>query len=315
MEYWHKKEDEVYNSAAAVEQHPVYGPQRRQEPANPVPTFIPPPKQDITPELIQQALAVQPQNSARVSSIVPYFHDGQIRVYMQLEGPVAITLVVNASTSLPCGTIGLVDPQPNLALVPLIMNQGQGQPQTVIADCECIAVNMYQPYVITYWIQKLNDGSIFSVVGSNLVKDIDKMNTTQSTVLTLTALAPGASKRRTLNNLDMVKPEKRQLWRVDCNSACPFDHMQMFTGTDGTCACLFKGADEKVIPRDLVQPDLMNAKMTEAACAAMTCFNSGGTPTPALFNPFHQTCWCIHQPYIESNPDAWTPSTSTTRML
>ncbi len=323
MEDWHKKEDETYNAVVAVEQQPVYDLQRRQAPPpNPVPTFIPPPKQDITPELIQESLTVQPQNKAVVGSIIPYFHDGVVRVYLQLDGPVAYTLVVNASTSLPCGAIGLVDPQPNLALVPLVINQGQGQPQVVVADCEVIAVNMYQPGVITWWIQKVTDGTIYSVLGKSLVKDLDKMNTTQSTALALTALAPGASKRDEAadNNIQYVRPEKRQIWRVNCNYACPFYHMRMVKSTDGTCACLFSGADEKFvdtkgwrkykefIARDLIQPDMMNAKMTADACAAMTCFNNGGTPAPALFNPFHQTCWCITQPYIESNPDAWTSS-------
>jgi hypothetical protein len=319
MDDWHKKEDEVYSTLIEADQQAIYRLQRRQTPPDPVPTFIPPPKQDITPELIQQALSAQPQNVAMVSSMVPYFHDGVIRVYLQLDGPVAYTLVVNASTSLPCGAIGLVDPQPDLGLVPLVMNQGQGQPQTVVADCECIAVNMYQPHIITYWIQKLSDGSIYSVVGNNLVINIDKMNTTQSTALTLTALSPGARRRSVTDNIEYVRPVKRQIWRVNCNYACPFYHMRMVKSTDGTCACLFNGADEtfvtrrpdadpNLIARDLIQPDLMNAKMTAEACAAMTCFNNGGDPTPALFNPFHQTCWCITQPYIESNPDAWTPS-------
>ncbi|EXJ63694.1 hypothetical protein A1O7_00029 [Cladophialophora yegresii CBS 114405] len=319
MEDWHKKDDEVYSTLVEADQQAIHGLHRRQAPPDPVPTFIPPPKQDITPELIQQALSAQPQNTATVSSMIPYFPDGVIRVHLQLAGPVAYTLVVNASTSLPCGAIGLVDPQPNLGLVPLVMNQGQGQPQTVVADCECIAVNMYQPHIVTYWIQKLSDGSIYSVVGNNLVIDIDKMNTTQSTALALTTLSSGATRRSGTDNIEYVRPVKRQIWRVNCNYACPFYHMRMVKSTDGTCACLFNGADETLltrrpdavpglIARDLIQPDLMNAKMTAEACASMTCFNNGGDPTPALFNPFHQTCWCITQPYIESNPDAWTPS-------
>ncbi|KAJ9608065.1 hypothetical protein H2200_007053 [Cladophialophora chaetospira] len=319
MEDWHLKEEEAYSGTMDADQRPVHGWERRQAPPDPVPVFIPPLKQDITPELIQESLSVQPQNTALVTSIIPYFHDGVVRVYLQLDGPVTSTLVVNASTSLPCGPIGLVDPQPNVALVPLVVNQGQGQPQTVVADCECIAVNMYQPGVVTYWIQKATDGTIYSVLGTALLQDIDKMNTTQSTALTLTALSPGASKRSVPDNVDYVRPEKRQIWRVNCNYPCPFYHMRMLKGTDGTCACLFKGADEKFVDtragkyekfvaRDFIQPDLMNAKMTADACAAISCFNNGGDPTPALFNPFHQTCWCITQPYIESNPNAWTPS-------
>lgn len=322
MEDWHKKEDEAESTIIDAEQQFGYGLERRQAPPDPVPNFIPPPKQDITPELIQQSLSVQPQNQALVASIVPYFHDGVIRVSLQLDGPIATTLVVNASTSLPCGAIGLVDPQPNVALVPLVMNQGQGQPQTVVTDCEVIAVNMYQPGVLTWWIQKVTDGTIYSVVGKALLNDIDKMNTTQSTALALTVLTPGASKRSTSDNIEYVPHQKRQVFRVHCSYACPFYHMRKLKITDGSCACLFYGANEKfvdptankhkeykeLIARDFIQPDTMNAKMTADACAAISCFNSGGDPTPALFNPFHQTCWCITQPYVESNPNAWTPS-------
>ena len=308
MEDWHKKEDEIYRTLPDVTQQPVNELRRRQAPPNPVPTFIPPPKQDITPELLQQALSAQPQNNAVVSSVIPYFLDGVIRTFLQLDGPVPYTLVVNCSTSLPCGSIGLADPQPNLGLVPLVMNQGQGQPQTQVADCECIGVNMYQPHIITYWIQKLKDGSVYSVVGNNIATDIDKMNTTQSTALTLVTLSQGASKRSVDENIEYVQLEKRQLWSVQCDRPCPFYHMSKVTGTDGYCGCMFHGADEKLHARGLVEPNPMNAKMTAEACAAMTCFNSGGDPTPALFHPFHLTCWCITQPYIESNPDAWSPS-------
>jgi hypothetical protein len=307
MEAWHKQEDEAYN-AVLIDQSIPSRAQRRQVAPDPVSTFIPPPKTDITPELIQQALSAQPQNTAALTSLVPYFYDGVMRAYLQLAGPVAYTLVVNVSTSFPCGTIGLADPQPNVALVPLVVNQGQGQPKTSLADCECIAANMYQPHIITYWIQKLTNGNIYSVVGNNLVRDIDKMNTTQSTALTLTVLSTAANKRSIEDDIEYVKMDKRQIWRVNCNYACPLYHMTKIKSTDGQCACLMKGADENFVARDLVQPDFMNAQMSEEACAAMTCFNDGGEPTPALFNPFHQTCWCVKQPYIESNPSAWTPS-------
>lgn len=287
------------------------GLQRRQAaPAVPIPTFIPPPKEDITPALIQQSLSVQPQNTALASSIIAHFLDGRIQVFLQLDGPVPTVLVVNASTSLPCGSIGLTDPQPNLALVPLVMNQGQGQPQTVVLDCECIAVNMYQPQIITYWIQKLSDGSVYSVVGNNVVKDIDKMNTTQSTTLTLTPLAPGATKRSASDNIEYIQPEKRQIWNVNCHSACPLYHMKKITGSNGNCGCMFYGADERLHTRALVSPDLMTATMTKEACQGMQCFDSAGNSKPALWHPAHQTCWCITQPYIESNPNAWKPSSS-----
>ena len=282
--------------------------QRRQAAAAPLPSFLPPRKQEITPELIQEALSVQPQNVAVISSILPLFLKGQIRIDMQLGGPVATTLIVFARTSFPCGNIGKVDPQPNLALVPLVINQGQGQPQTVVADCECIAVSILQPEIVTYWIQD-SDGGVYSVVGNNLVHDIDKMNSTQSTALSLTTLSTDASKRSVdESQVDYVVPEKRQFWRVSCNLACPLRHMRMLKGTDGTCACLFLDAKKRFDRRDLAQPDLMNAKMTPEACAGMSCFNTGGGSKPAVYHPFQETCYCVTQPYIESNPNAWKPS-------
>jgi hypothetical protein len=175
---------------------------RRQAPtssATPVysaiPTFVPPPKQDITPELLNESLSNQPQNTATISSIIPYFRDNVLQINMQLMGLVADTLVVNASASLACAGIGL-DPEPKIAVVPKVVQQGQGQPQIQVADCQCIGVNMYTPNVITYWIQKVSDGTIYSLIGSNTVIDIDKMNTTQSTSLSIVTLPVGSTKRR-----------------------------------------------------------------------------------------------------------------------
>ncbi|KIW79105.1 hypothetical protein Z517_08945 [Fonsecaea pedrosoi CBS 271.37] len=319
MEDWYDKADEVYNSISERHERSVNDQRRRQTQTIPapaidtaVPTFIPPPNQDITPELIQESLSVQPQNTAIVGSMVPYLLDGVIQVYLQLDGPVPTTLVVNCSTSLPCGMIGLVDPQPNLDLVPLVVNQNQGQPQTVVADCQCIAINMYDPNIATYWIQKLCDGSVYSVLGNNVVADIDKMNTTQSTALTLTAVSQGAGKRSFDANIAYVQPQRRQIWSVRCDRACPFYHMNKIWGTDGYCGCMFNDVGKTLDARALVEPDLYNAKMTAEACAAMTCFDQGGSPTPALFHPFQLTCWCVTQPYIESNPNAWLPPSGTT---
>ncbi|OAP58117.1 hypothetical protein AYL99_07207 [Fonsecaea erecta] len=319
MEDWHNKANEVYDSLPERYQQPVNDLRRRQTQTSPtpaidtaVPTFIPPPNQDITPALLQQSLSVQPQDTAKVSSIVPYLRDGVIQIYLQLDGPVPTTLIVNCSTSLPCGTIGLVDPQPNLALVPLVVNQGQGQPQTVAPDCQCIAMNMYDPHIVIWWIQKLSDGSVYSVLGNNIVSDIDQMNTTQSTALTLTVVSQGAGKRSLDNNIAYVQPQRRQIWSVQCDGACPFYHMNMIKGTDGYCGCMFKDAGETLDARALIEPNLYNAKMTVEACAAMSCFNDGGDPTPALFHPFQLTCWCVTQPYIQSNPSAWSPSSGTT---
>lgn len=315
MENWYKLEDEVYNAQLVENADSIPELRRRQTPTTPdpavdtaVPTFIPPPKQDLTPELLNQSLTVQPQNTATVSSMIPFFHDNVIQVYMQLNGLVADTLVVNCSASLPCGTIGITDPQPNLAMVPQTVQQGQGQPQVAIADCQCIAVNMYTPNVITYWIQKISDGTIYSVVGSNKVIGIDQMDTTQSTALTLVTL-PKGSKRSLSDQLEYIQPERRQIFSIQCDQPCPFYHMHVVRGSDGYCGCMFNGSDEELHARAILEPNVHTASMSAEACAAMKCFNSGGAPGPAVFNPFTLTCWCMSQPYIESNPSAWSPST------
>ncbi|KIW49001.1 hypothetical protein PV05_10718 [Exophiala xenobiotica] len=272
-----------------------------------IPTFIPPPKQDITPELLNQSLSVQPQNTATVSSIIPYFRENVLRIYMQLKGLVADTLVVNASASLPCSGIGL-DPEPKIAIVPKVVQQGQGQPQVQVADCQCIAVNMYIPNVITYWIQKLSDGTIYSLTGSNTVIDIDQMNTTQSTALSIVTLTVGRAKRSAANTLEYVQPERRQIFGIQCDKPCPFYHMHVIKSTDGYCGCIFNGADKEMelSSRGITAPDINTATMTEAACKAMTCYNNDNKP--AVFNPFSLTCWCNTPPTIESNPNAWSPN-------
>ena len=272
--------------------------------ADPVPSYIPPPNQNITPELLNESLTLQPQNTATVSSIIPYFKDGIFQVFLQLDGLVADSLVVNASVSLPCGTIGLVNPQPNVALVPKIVQQGQGTPQVTVADCQVIAVNMYTPDVITYWIQKTEDGTLYSVVGSNKVLDINKMDTNQSVALSLTTLTPDP-KRSLLQAVDYIASQKRQIFATNCALSCPFYHMHMIQGTDGWCGCVFKTAEEEVdlSTRAMMEPDVHTATMTAEACAAMICFSQ--VRKPAVYNPFSRTCWCYTDPMIESNPSAW----------
>ncbi|KAK5196611.1 hypothetical protein LTR96_004236 [Exophiala xenobiotica] len=292
--------------------------QRRQVPtssATPIysaiPTFVPPPKQDITPELLNESLSIQPQNTATISSIIPYFRDNVLQIYMQLMGLVADTLVVNASASLACAGIGL-DREPKIAVVPNVVQQGQGQPQVQVADCQCIGVNMYTPNVITYWIQKVSDGTIYSLIGSNTVIDIDKMNTTQSTSLSIVTLPVGSTKRSAAKPLQYVQPERRQIFSIQCDSRCPFYHMHVIKSTDGYCGCIFNGADKEmdISPRGIVAPDINTATMTEAACKAMTCYNNDNKP--AVFNPFSLTCWCNTPPVIESNPSAWSPNAGST---
>ncbi|KAL2394350.1 hypothetical protein ABEF92_003059 [Exophiala dermatitidis] len=311
---WYKVQEELADAYTAPDMERVVDLRRRQiTPTGPattvdtaVPTFIPPPSQDVTPALLNESLTVQPQNTATIGSIVPWFADNLLQVHMQLNGPVADTLVVNASASFPCGNVGF-DPEPSIALVPKVVYPGQGEPQVIIADCQCIAVNMYTPTVITYWIQKL-DGTVYSLSGSNKVMDLNKMNTNQSVALTLVALSSGPSKRDAEGLSHYVQPERRQMFRGECDQPCPFYHMRKVTSGDGFCACMFNGADEEltVTARDMAEPDSFTAKMTPEACAAMTCFEGGDHP--AVFNPFSLTCWCVTPPYLENNPSAWTPS-------
>ncbi|EXJ94970.1 hypothetical protein A1O1_00088 [Capronia coronata CBS 617.96] len=303
---------QIAEAEAALDMEPAVDLVRRQVTTIPeapvdtaVPTFLPPANPDITPALLNESLTIQPQNTATIGSIIPYFRDNLLQVHMQLNGPVADTLVVNASASLPCGNIG-TDPEPNLALVPKVVQQGLGEPQVVVADCLCIAVNMYNPNVVNYWIQK-PDGSIYSLTGSNKVLDINKMVTNKSVALDLVALPSGTTKRNPEAMVQYVQPERRQIFRGPCDKPCPFYHMHQLKSSDGFCACMFNAADETInmATRDMTEPDAYNAKMTPEACAAMTCFNGGDRA--AVFNPFSLTCWCISPSYLEVNPSAWTP--------
>lgn len=284
--------------------HPTNPKAIRSQADPPIPSYIPPPKNDITPELLNQSLTVQPQNTATVGSVIPDFDLDIFRLFLQLNGIVADLLVVNASVNLACGTIGLVDPQPNVALVPKIVKDGEGAAQTLVADCQVIAVNMYTPEIITYWVQKLADGTVYSVLGSNKVLDIDKMNLGLSTAVELVVLQPG-QKRDVPENVHYTSPQKRQIFAAHCGFSCPFYHMRMIQGTDGYCGCMFKGANEEFTleARRLTEPDVHTATMSIEACTAMTCFSTGGNP--AVYNPFTRTCWCVSLPAMESNPSAW----------
>ena len=266
-----------------------------------VPTYVPPPKTDITQELINQSLTVQPQDTATVSSVIPQLKDGVITFLIQLNGIVASTLAMNASTSFPCDTVGSgIDP--NIVLVPKYVQEGTQQ--TTIADCMCIAANMYDRNVITYWIQNC-DGEIFSLVGSNKVHDIDRINTSAPIALSLRP-SVGSAKRNVFLPTNFVVPKRRQIFNVDCNNVCPFEGMKFFEGRNDHCGCMFKKSLEAsdLWARGIAEPDASEATMTAEACAAMTCINNGGRP--AMFNPFSLTCWCADPAYVENNPSGWS---------
>ncbi|KAK5084500.1 hypothetical protein LTR05_005577 [Lithohypha guttulata] len=234
-------------------------------------TYVPPPKTDITPELLAQSLAVQPQDTATVGSVLLHFQHGVISYGCQMDGFVASTIVLNASTELPCDGIGHSNVQPNLELRPKHVDNSTATPY--LPDCSIVAVNMYDPNVITYWIQN-RAGSIFSVLGSNKVININQLNTTASTALVLRA-------KRTA-------PQRREAAMDGCTmagqriAARAMEHAELVNENE----------KRKVSP-----PDWHTATMSTEACAAMVCNNNGGEP--AMYNPFTRTCGCRDPIYVE----------------
>lgn len=223
-------------------------------------TYVPPPKTDVTQELLQQSLLIQPQDTATVSSIVPQFRDGVIMFGIQLNGPVAAMVTLNASTTLPCDTIGTAT-SPDLVLRPKVVVNGTATP--VIPDCQIIAVNMYNPLIITYWVQR-QDGGIFSLAGNNKVERIDRIDTSQSVALVVRARITGNLKRR-------------------------FELESTVHGQQ---------VSRRAIAERAIAPiDTHTATMSAEACAAIKCINNGGKA--ALFNPFTSTCGCAEPVLVE----------------
>ena len=265
-------------------------------------TFIPPPKTPITGQLINESLQLQPQNLATVSSIMPFFADGVITFTMQLPGIVLNQIPINASTAFPCGSIG-VDPEPNIMIVPKYVQQGTSQ--TVIGNCMCIAVNVYNPNITTYWIQN-EVGEIYSLLGTNEVTAINQIDTSAPIAVNLLTTSPTSSKRAITDSLDIVPLARRQVISVACGKDCPMTSMKKLTIPYVGCACVFKeaGQENGLSTRGLTAPDAYSATMTEAACNGMICDSNGGKP--AVFNPFSRTCWCVDAPVIEDNENAWS---------
>lgn len=226
-----------------------------------VASFIPPPKTDITPQLIQQSLNQQPQNIATIITATPYFMDGVIVFGVQLlGGPVASIITMNASTTIPCGSIG-TNPEVGLIVVPYTVKNGT--PQVTLSSCLVIAVNMYNPDSITYWVQR-RDGTLFSLLGDNQIHDLDKINTSVPAFANILTNDTITSKR------DLVVPEIKISKPIDLGG------------------------------RSLEEVNDYTATMTKEACLAMRCNNNNGAP--ALYNPFQQTCYCQSTDYVEINP-------------
>lgn len=270
-------------------------------------TFIPPPKIPITGQLINESLQLQPQNLATVSSIMPFFADGVIAFTMQLPGIVLNQIPINASTAFPCGPIG-VDPEPNIMIVPKYVKQGASQ--TVVGNCMCIAVNVYNPNTTTYWIQN-EVGEIYSLLGTNEVTAINQIDTSAPIAVNLLTTSPASSKRGITESVDIVPLVRRQVISVACGKACPWFSMKRLKGPVHDCACVFKqaGQEKDLISRGLTAPNAYSATMTEAACKGMICDTNDGKP--AMFNPFSNTCWCVDAPVIEENENAWDGGKNT----
>lgn len=281
--------------------------EKRQEPVSTfstsidpaAPTFIPPPKTDITPELINQSLSDQSDNTGVVTGAIPLFMDGVITFPVQLEGPVAPIIPINCSTSLPCGAIGN-GPDPNILITPKYVQNGTQQ--TVVADCMVIAVNMYHPQVISYVIQN-SQGEIYSLVGSNKIHDMDKIDTSSPIALSLQSSLTEV-KRNTATGVGYVLPRRYRVHMLDCHADCT-RRGYFVQDLEDFCSCMDQeGGDPSIFARSGISaPDMTEATMSAEACAAMKCINNGGQP--AMFNPYSLTCWCVDEAFIEDNPSGW----------
>ena len=272
-----------------------------------VPTFVPPPKEDITPKLLNESLSIQPQNAAVVASVIAHLRDEVITFFLQLDGRVANLIAMNASTTFPCGSIG-TDPQPDIMLVPKHVKQG-GQ-QTIIADCRCIAVNQLKPDIINYWVQTAG-GSIYSLVSRNLVSHIDQIDTTARFALSIIPAPTTGQKRSELEEVNTVELPRRQVFKADvCDRRCP-EGMQPIPGdllkNPPECGCLVAETRKvgELTARELIAPGPYTATMSEEACKAMKCTNNNDEPP--MWNPFDMHCWCTDSINIEENSSAWTP--------
>lgn len=267
-----------------------------------VPTFVPPPKVDITPELLQQSLSSQMQNEATVVSVIPDFNNGNLTYLLQMEGLVATLIPINATVYLACGSIGSVE-DVNIMVVPKYIKDGT--PQTAVADCMVIAVNMYTPDIITYWIQD-SAGATFSVLGSSKVHDIDKIYTGGPLALRLQASIGQAKRSLPAHDATLVDYHGSglsQLTPTDCRDGCSEESKTFIQGLEDFCACLERDRELMKDVRGLSKPDVGEATMTAQACAAMECVNNNNQP--AVYNPFTRTCWCKDPVYVEEVSNGW----------
>lgn len=285
--------------------------QKRQEPTSTVssllttdpatPTFVPPPKTDITPELMNQSLNSQAQNEAIADSVIPDFINGNLTFMVQMDGIVAARIPINASIYLPCGGIGKTD-NVDIMIVPKYVNDGTNQ--TTVADCMVIAINMYTPDIYTYWVRTA-DGETISVTGTNRIHDINQIYTGGPLELRLHA-STDSSKR----SVSMREPEDCsvskliQIFPTDCREGCSKSSKTFIQGIEDFCGCLERTKQEKWNTRGLYAPDVGDATMSAEACAAMRCINNNNQP--AIYNQFTRTCWCQDPTYVEEISNGWS---------
>lgn len=240
-------------------------------------TFIPPPKTDITPALIQQSLSQQPQTLGQISGVQPFFRDGVIQFTMNLVGSAGSSgLLMNASTKIPASSIGNNN-EPSLIIVPGTVKNGTEIVTTEFATI--IAMNMYSKDYLTYWVL-LNNGTIVSLLSDCKVHDVDRINPSTSGVSVMASSFTGkkrdaksASATATHNDADDITRR--------ASSQAP--------------------GDAGVTKRGIVDVDAYNTKMTQEACEAMQCTIDD---EKALWNPFTRSCYC------ETSPSYWTVNPS-----
>ena len=243
-------------------------------------TFIPPPKTDITPALIQQSLSEQPQSLGQISSVQPFFKDGVIRFTMNLIGSVGSNgFLLNASTKIPASTIGNNN-EPSLVIVPQSVINGTEMVTTNFATI--MAVNMYSKDYLTFWVM-LNNGTLVALLSDTKVHDIDRIDPTTSAVSIMAAPFTGRKRETRLTSAMALQEDADEI----TSRATP-----QAQGVNG------------VTKRGIEGVDTYNAKMTQGACEAMKCTINDEGP---LWNMFTRTCYCeTIQSYWTVNPSADT---------
>ncbi|RMZ76228.1 hypothetical protein DV738_g5071, partial [Chaetothyriales sp. CBS 135597] len=272
-----------------------------EEPINrstdgPRPSFLPPPNTNITPELINQSLSVQPDNTATISSVLIHIPQGVITLTFQMNGVIADSMSVNASTSMMCGAIGS-EPEPEIEIAPKTAVQGQASNETAVADCLCIAVNMYNPNVINLWVLD-RQGRVFALASSNKIVNIDQLDLGLPEAISLVPIPAGSQKRDVPGPAPVgsfIPLQTRQVLKVGCGKACPFSYMRHMVSADSrTCGCVFQHAGVGAMGRRGVVEYW--ASMSKEECEVMMCLGSSGKAA-AVFNPFTRACWCLEPKY------------------